>query len=380
MKQVLVTGARGFVGRNLCAVLRRRDDLALIELDVDDPPSAFEAVLEHVDIVYHLAGVNRSENPEEFQTGNAGLVGMLCRFLRQLGRTPKIVLSSSIQAALDNPYGRSKLRAEAILRQFSAETQAACTVFRLKNLFGKWCRPDYNSVTATFCHHIANDLPIEISNRSNEIELTHIDHVIAAFVDELNDTSSGFSFADPLPSTRISLGQLADKLSYFKKTRESLLLPEIESDFERALYGTYLSYLNENDFAYSLNIHSDHRGSLAEFIKSPCMGQIFVSRTKPGVTRGNHFHHTKAEKFLVLQGTAVIRFRHIESDRVLEYKVRGEEYTVLDIPPGYTHAIENIGTDDIVTLFWSSEMFNPEKPDTCFDKVAAELTEGISGK
>ncbi len=369
MKQVLVTGARGFVGRNLCAVLQRRKDLSLAKLDIDDSASALADALGQADCIYHLAGVNRPKAPEAFETGNAGLVDQLCQRLRELGRAPKIVLASSIQACLDNPYGLSKRHAEEILKAFSAETGAPCVAYRLKNLFGKWCRPDYNSVTATFCHNIANDKPIEISDRAGQIDLTHIDDVVAAFVAELDSAQPGFRFADPLASTKITLGQLADKLNSYKKMRDTLFLPDFESDFERALYGTYLSYLNENRFDYSLAIKSDQRGSLAEFLKSPAMGQIFVSRTRPGVTRGDHYHHTKAEKFLVLQGTAAIRFRHIENERVLAYTVDGEQYRVMDIPPGYTHSIENIGEDELVTLFWASEVFDPDHPDTCFDPV-----------
>ena len=367
--KVLVTGSRGFVGRNLCTVLRKREDIELVEIDIDDPPEKFDVALSTTDCIFHLAGVNRPKNPEEFETGNAGLVEDICGKLQGLGRRPTIVLTSSIQADLDNPYGQSKRHGESILEGFAAETGAACVIYRLKNLFGKWCRPNYNSVTATFCHNIANDLPIQISNRENVIELTHIDDVVAAFITQLENNESGFRFADPLPSTAISLGELADKITFFKNSRENLFLPDVQNQFEHRLYSTYLSYLAEDSFEYGLDIKADQRGSLAEFIKSPSMGQIFVSRTNPGVTRGDHYHHTKTEKFLVLNGTAMIRFRHIESDKVIEYKVRGEDYRVLDIPPGYTHSIENIGEDELVTLFWASELFDPDRPDTYWEKV-----------
>ncbi|MCK4527118.1 NAD-dependent epimerase/dehydratase family protein [candidate division WOR-3 bacterium] len=369
MKKVLVTGSKGFVGRNLCAVLRRREDVELYEYDIDNKPAELDAALQQVDCIIHLAGVNRPEDPKEFETGNAGSLKEICLKLQEVGKAPKIVLSSSIQAELDNPYGVSKRLAEEELQRFSADTGAECVVYRFKNLFGKWCRPDYNSVTATFCHNIANDLPIQISDPANEIELTHIDDVVEAFTDELSSTSPGFRFAQPLPSKRISLGGLAEKIRSFREMRTKLNLPDFRDAFERALYGTYLSYLDTRDFEYGLDIKADQRGSLAEFLKSPSMGQIFVSRTKPGITRGDHYHHTKTEKFLVLQGTAIIRFRHIDSDQVLEYKVRGEDYRVLDIPPGYTHSIENVGEDELVTLFWASEIFDPEKADTYFEEV-----------
>lgn len=369
MKTVLVTGARGFIGRNLCAVLRRDDTIKLIELDIDDSPDIFKNALNQAEFVFHLAGVNRPKDLADFEKGNTGLVKQLCNRLRELGRTPKIVLSSSIQAELDNPYGTSKRHGEEFLKVFAEKTGAACVVYRLKNLFGKWCAPNYNSVTATFCYNIANGLPIRISDPENEIDLTHIDDVVAAFAAELDSTEPGYKLADPLASTMISLGQLAEKLSFYRNMRDSLRLPDFSSPFERALYGTYLSYLDKDRFDYRLHIKSDQRGSLAEFIKSPAMGQIFVSRTRPGIIRGDHFHHTKTEKFLVLQGRAVIRFRHMENEQVIEYTVDGKEYRVLDIPPGYTHSIENIGDEELVTLFWSNEMFDPDHPDTCFDPV-----------
>ena len=369
VKKVLITGSKGFVGKNFCAVLRGRDDIELYEFDIDNNPAELDTALQQVDCIIHLAGVNRPENPDEFETGNAGSLKEICSRLQEVGRAPKIILSSSIQAELDNPYGISKRRAEEALQRFAENTGAECVVYRFKNLFGKWCRPNYNSVTATFCHNIANDLPIQISDPSNEIELTHIDDVVEAFTAELSSSSSGFRFAQPLVSTSITLGELAEKIHFFKKMRTSLHLPVLDNAFDRALYGTYLSYLDTRDFEYGLEKRSDQRGSLAEFLKSSSMGQIFVSRTKPGITRGDHYHHTKTEKFLVLQGTAVIRFRHIEDDQILEYKVQGEDYRVLDIPPGYTHSIENVGEDELVTLFWASEIFDPEKPDTYFEAV-----------
>ena len=369
MKKVLVTGSNGFVGRNLCAVLRCREDVALYEYDLDKKPAELDVALQQVDFIIHLAGVNRPEDPGEFETGNAGSLKEICSKLQEVGRAPKIVLSSSIQAELDNPYGASKRRAEEVLEGFAENAGAECVVYRFKNLFGKWCRPNYNSVTATFCHNIANDLPIQISDPSNEIELSHIDDVVGAFTAELESVSPGFRFAEPLAATRITLGELAAKIRSFSDMRTSLALPDFSNDFERALYGTYLTYLNEKEFEYGLDMKTDQRGSLAEFLKSPFMGQIFVSRTKPGVTRGNHYHHTKTEKFLVLEGEAVIRFRHIEGDEILEYPVSGENYQVVDIPPGHTHSIENVGKGELVTLFWASAVFDPEKPDTYYCEV-----------
>ena len=377
MKRVLVTGSKGFVGRNICAVLRRREDVELYEYDVNNKPEDLGSALGKIDCIIHLAGVNRPEDPGEFESGNAGSLKEICSKLQKVGRAPKIILSSSIQAELDNPYGASKRHAEEILQRFSENSGAECVVYRFRNLFGKWCRPNYNSVTATFCHNIANGLPVHISDPAYEIELTHIDDVVEAITAELSLSSSNFRFAPSLPSKRISLGELADKIKSFRKIRTSLNLPDFRDRFERTLYGAYISYLNNREFEYGLDIKTDKRGSLAEFLKSPSMGQIFVSRTKPGVIRGDHYHHTKTEKFLVIEGEAVIRFRHIQLEsqgsgvgEVIEYRVRGEDYQVVDIPPGYTHSIENVGTGVLVTLFWASEMFDPDRSDTYFAKVS----------
>ena len=369
MKRVLVTGSKGFVGRNLCAVLRQHEDVEFFEYDVANKPEDLDRALEKVDCIIHLAGVNRPKTTDEFETGNTGSIDEICAKLKVMGRSPKIVLSSSIQAELDNPYGVSKRRAEKVLEKFAETTGAECVVYRFKNLFGKWCRPNYNSVTATFCHNIAKGLPIQISDPTYEIGLTYIDAVVNAFVGELEPGAPEFRFAEPLASTRVTLGDLAAKIKSFRDMRTSLVLPDFSNDFERALYGTYLTYLDTKSFEYSLDKKTDQRGSLAEFIKSPGMGQIFVSRTKPGVTRGHHYHHTKTEKFLVLEGEAIIRFRHIDGDEILEYPVNGDKYQVVDIPPGYTHSIENVGDGVLVTLFWASEMFDPDKPDTYFKKV-----------
>lgn len=370
---VLVTGSKGFVGRNLCSVLRTMESIQLVEFDCDNTSAELEPMLGEAEVVFHLAGVNRPKNDEEFRSGNTGLTEELCAILQRLERTPKIILASSIQAELDNPYGSSKLQAEQVLRGFAEITSARAVVYRFKNLFGKWCRPNYNSVTATFCHNIAHGLPVTISDPGRSLELTYIDDVVAALVGEIpaeeGVKESGFAFGADLSAYSITLGELAGLITSFRESRQTLVLPGFDSLFVKALYATYLSYLEGDDFAYPLQIRSDERGSLAEMLKSNAFGQIFVSRTKPGITRGNHYHHTKTEKFMVVEGDAVIRFRQIDGVEVIEHRVSGKEFRVVDIPPGYTHHISNIGENELVTLFWASEIFNPEKPDTYFLQV-----------
>ena len=367
---VLVTGARGFIGRNLTPHLRAREGCAVTLFEVDDSRDSLRAGLEAADIVYHLAGVNRPPITEEFEIGNAGLTRDICEILRELGREPVIVMSSSVQAALENPYGVSKRHAEDALREFAALSGAQVCIYRLKNVFGKWCRPNYNSVVATFCHNVANDLPIQISDPNRELELVYVDDVVRAFLAEL-PVHNGSNAHSDIPSFNLTVGDLAGRIQSFQDMRTNLLTPDFAVRFNQQLYATYLSYVPDEARRQRLEIKSDQRGGLAEFIKSRHFGQIFISRTKPGVTRGNHYHHTKAEKFFVVEGEGIIRMRHIESPEVAEYRVRGEAFQVIDIPPGYTHSIENIGSRDMVTLFWASEIFDPDRPDTYYLPVVA---------
>jgi UDP-2-acetamido-2,6-beta-L-arabino-hexul-4-ose reductase len=372
--KVLITGADGFFGKNLAVGLARVDGLDVLKYDLASTEDELDNALSISDVIFHLAGVNRPKDPADFQKVNSGLTGEICDKLIKTGRAPKIVLASSIQAELDNPYGASKLAAERAIKVYAEKTGAAGVIYRLKNLFGKWCRPNYNSVTATFCYNIAHGLPIQISDPTNEVDLTYIDDVVDAFVRELKAGSDekGFRMAEPLLSYKVTLKELSEQISFFQKHRQTYHLPDFSSPFVRALYATYLTYLEPQEFTYSLDIKSDNRGSLAEFIKTPYMGQIFVSRTKPGVTRGNHYHSTKTEKFFVVEGQAVIRLRNIRDDSLIEFEVKGSDYKPVDIPPGYTHSIENIGESELITLFWSSEVFNPEKPDTTFLPVRSE--------
>ena len=373
MTRILITGGRGFLGRNLAVHLLERKDCETTIFAHGDSAEHLRNSLLEADVIFHLAGVNRRHNPIDFETGNAGLSEHVCQILREGRHSPKIVFSSSIQAELDNPYGVSKAKAEDALRQFASETGACVRIYRLKNLFGKWCRANYNSVTATFCHNIANDLPITVSDPAREVELSYVDDVVAAFLTEIDGRKSEAETGAEIPVYSIQLGDLAGRIQAFHEMRSTLVLPDFADWFNRALYATYLSYVPPAARRHNLEIKSDARGSLAEFIKGKHFGQIFVSRTKPGVTRGNHYHHTKTEKFFVVQGDGLIRMRAVEGGLIEEYPVTGNAYQVIDIPPGFTHSITNVGTGEMVTLFWSSEIFDPNRPDTYYLPVDSEV-------
>ncbi|MGA2531669.1 MAG: NAD-dependent epimerase/dehydratase family protein [Candidatus Aminicenantales bacterium] len=363
---VLVTGAKGFIGRNLVVALHRRGGIDVQEYDLDSAPESLEKGVASAEVIFHLAGVNRPQKTEEFVQGNVDSTKHLCEVLRRLGRKPTLIYSSSTQAVLDNPYGQSKRKAEDIILTFGAGTAAKVAVFRLPGVFGKWCRPNYNSVVATFCHNVAHGLPLEIKDPAKELDLVHIDGVVAAFLGILNAQgrvgTDGYYLVEPV--FKITLNRLAQMIQGFHASRKSLIVPDFSDHFARCLYSTYISYLPTAQFSYPLEQREDARGSLAEVLKSPNFGQIFVSRTRPGVMRGNHYHDTKVEKFAVLEGDAVIRFRHILGEDIIEYPVSGREFRVVDIPPGYTHSIENIGQSDLIVLFWAYEELNPADSDT----------------
>jgi UDP-2-acetamido-2,6-beta-L-arabino-hexul-4-ose reductase len=368
--RILITGASGFIGKNLVARLKYETEHDVLGIDRENTEQELAQGLADADFVFHLAGVNRPESEEAYYTGNVDFTAQVCAQLAALDRPVSILFSSSTQAILDNPYGDSKRQAEEVIAAYAQQSGARALIYRLTNVFGKWCRPNYNSVVATFCHNIVRDIPIAISDPAHELELVHVDDVVRAFLGELERIEpGGVYYREATPTHAVSLGELAALIRSFRQSRRTLRVPDLDNDFTYKLYGTYLSYLETDDFAYDLEQRCDPRGCLAEFVKSEPFGQIFVSRTEPGVTRGNHWHHLKTEKFLVLEGQAIIRFRHIQKDHVIEYPVRGEDFRVLDIPPGYTHSIENVGTGELITLFWASEIFDPERPDTIGQEV-----------
>ena len=371
MRKVLVTGSAGFIGSHLVNMLTRNSEVVVFQYDINNSKKDLYDALNEVNIIYHLAGVNRSPDVSLFSAVNTGLTQEICDYLQKSARSPKIVFSSSIQADYDNPYGLSKKEAEEVLKKHHEVTGTDIAVFRLPNAFGKWSRPNYNTVIATFCHNIVRDIPIKISDESNKLQLVYIDDIVNAFLEELDEgrSQNEYRFAEISPVYTITLGELADLISSFRKYRETLLLPNLDDQLTSYLYTTYLSFLQKDDFAYQLPMKEDQRGVLAEFLKSPYIGQIFVSWTKPGITRGDHYHHSKVEKFLVLYGKGIIRFRQIHGDEILSYPVDGKEFKVVDIPPGYTHSIENVGDTDMVVLFWAGEIFDPDNPDTIFLEV-----------
>lgn len=371
MRTVLITGADGFLGKNLVASLEQNKDMKILTYNRNNTIEELEQFIKKADFIFHLAGVNRPQDLSEYDSGNRGFTEHLLNLMDKQNRKIPVLFSSSIQATLDNPYGVSKLAAEQALLNWSNKNGIAVYIYRLPNVFGKWCRPNYNSVVATFCYNIARGLPININDPSKELTLVYIDDVISEFINALNGNphmdEDGYCI---VPRTfKITLRELADKLFEFAQSRKSLIMPDLEDDFTRFLYATYVSYLPEDDFGYELEMKTDNRGWLAEFIKSRHLGQIFISKTKPGITRGNHWHHTKVEKFLVIQGEALIKFRQIHGDKVIEYRVSGDNLKVLDIPAGYTHSITNIGNTDLITLFWADEIFKPERPDTYYMEV-----------
>lgn len=368
--KILVTGSKGFIGKNLIAELKNQKYNDILEFDRDTDSSLLDIYTKECDFVFHLAGVNRPQNQEEFMEGNFGFTSDLLDSLRKNSNKATVMISSSIQAAIDNPYGQSKKAGEDLLFSYSEETGTKVLVYRFPNVFGKWCKPNYNSAVATFCNNIANDLPIQVNNPRVVMNLVYIDDVIEELIKTLNGKENrGGDFCEVPVTHTVTLGEIVDLIRSFKESRNTLNVPNMSNAFEKKLYSTYLSYLPTDQFSYPLKMNVDNRGSFTEIIRTIDRGQFAVNIAKPGITKGNHWHHTKNEKFLVLSGKGLIRFRKIDTEEIIEYYVSGDKMEVVDIPTGYTHNIINVGDIDLVTFMWANEAFNPEKPDTYFLEV-----------
>jgi UDP-2-acetamido-2,6-beta-L-arabino-hexul-4-ose reductase len=368
--KILVTGAKGFVGRNLVLELKNRGYSNIFEYDLDSEIAYLDVYAKECEFVFHLAGVNRPQNESEFMEGNFGFSSILLTKLKENNNKSPILVTSSIQAELDNPYGKSKKAGEDLILKYGNDNDVKTLVYRLANVFGKWCRPNYNSAVATFCHNIANNLDIKVNDPSVLMNLVYIDDVVNEFIGALSENEhkeGAFCFIPTIH--KVKLGEIVDLLYSFKDSRNSLLIPNMGNEFIKKLYATYLSYLPKNEFSYPLKMNIDIRGSFTEFLKTKEQGQVSVNISKPHITKGNHWHHTKNEKFLVVSGKGVIRFRKPNEDEIIEYFVSGEKLQVVDIPTGYTHNIENLGDCDMVTIMWVNEIFDRDKPDTYFLEV-----------
>ncbi len=372
--KVLVTGANGFIGKNL-SIWLKRSDIDVLAIDIDNLSKLDEYALQ-ADFIVHLAGINRPMDVKEFYDGNLNSIVKLVDILKNNKKKTPILLSSSTQAEYDNDYGKSKKMGEDFLFDYQNKTGNPVYIYRFQNVFGKWCRPNYNSVVATFCYNISNGLDISVNDPDIVKEFVYIDDICKTILDLIKseDYKGSNKILTIKPSYLLSIGELANIIKSFKESRDNLIVPNMDNGVVSKLYATYLSYLPTNQFIYDLNMHVDNRGSFTEFIKTLNSGQVSVNVGKPGVVKGNHFHHTKNEKFLVVKGTCSIKFRKIGSEDVIEYIVSGDKLQVVDIPTGYTHSITNIGQDDSITIMWASESFDPNNPDTYFEEVV------ISGK
>ncbi|MFF5993397.1 capsular polysaccharide biosynthesis protein CapF [Lysinibacillus sp. KU-BSD001] len=363
--KILVTGAKGFIGKNLIAALQNRGFHDILEFTKDSDPLLLEEYAKQCDFVFHLAGVNRPHYEHEFIEGNYEFTVRLLALLKKYCNQAPVLTTSSIQAERDNPYGKSKKAMEDALWLHEKETGAKVYIYRLPNVFGKWSKPNYNSVVATYCYNIARNLNIDIHNPDTELTLCYIDDILEEFLHALNGTPTISPPYCVVPTTyQITLSTLANAIKSFKSNRDNLNIANMDDALTKKLYSTYLSFLPEDQFAYDLKMHVDDRGSFTEFIRTPDRGQVSINISKPGITKGNHWHHTKNEKFLVVSGEGLIRFRKLDSDEIIEYHVSGEKLQVVDIPIGYTHAIVNIGDTDLVTVMWVNECFDPKNPDT----------------
>jgi UDP-2-acetamido-2,6-beta-L-arabino-hexul-4-ose reductase len=371
--RILVTGANGFIGKNLVVRLKELANITVSTFVRGDDAVLLPELVSQVDAVVHLAGENRPADEAAFAQVNAGLTAALCDAIWQVfqsrGRHIPLVLASSSQAERDNPYGRSKLAAEEAVQALENKTGNPCVIFRLPGVFGKWCKPNYNSVVATFCHNIARDLPIQINDPTASLRLVYVDDVVTAFLAALKNSEPGCVNAQVSPEYTVTLRELVNQISAFGDCRSTLMTERVGTGFVRALYATYVSYLPNDNFSYQVLQHADSRGVFVEMLKTHDSGQFSYFTAHPGITRGEHYHHTKTEKFLVIKGKALFRFRHLLTNELVELRTSGGTPQVVDTIPGWTHDITNVGDDEMVVMLWANENFDRENPDTVASQV-----------
>ena len=369
--KVLITGSDGFLGKNLRQHLLERNDLEVVSFTRANATSDLPHLVRGVKFVYHLAGINRPQDPQDFATGNATFTQILIAAVEDemsiSGTRIPIIFASSIQAILGNPYGVSKLAAELSLQDFSQRTGAFAYIYRLPNIFGKWSRPNYNSVVATFCHNIVRGIPIHVNDPSAHITLVYVDDVIESFIklmDGLNPVLDTLGFATITQQYTTTVGEIADLLESFVANRETLAIDHVGTGFLRALYSTYVSFLPVQSFSYPAPMHGDARGVFVEMLKTPDCGQFSFFTAHPGITRGGHYHHTKTEKFLVIKGKARFKFRHVQTGETHQLDTSGDKAEIVETVPGWTHDITNIGSDEMMVMLWANEVFDRQRPDT----------------
>ena len=368
--KILVTGSNGFIGKNLLERLSRVDDVTVSTYTRKDTEESLEEKVLEADFIFHLAGINRPEDPQEFYEGNRDLTQRIVAAAKKSVKSIPILMTSSTQVERDNDYGKSKREGELLLESYAKETDAIVYIYRLPNVFGKWSRPNYNTVIATWCHNVTRDISLQVNDESAELTLVYIDDVVNQFVRHLDENGQeGVVFGQVSPVYKKTLGEIRDLLLAFKESRTELTVPRVGRGFERALYATYLSFLPTDKFSYELKGYKDDRGTFYEFVKTLDSGQFSISTTVPGITRGNHYHNTKNEKFLVIKGEASIKHRQIYGDEIIEYKVSDKKMEVVEMIPGYTHDITNTGDTEMVLLLWANEAFDRDNPDTYFLKV-----------
>ena len=368
-KNILITGSEGFIAQNLILKISELNNHSINFFKRGDSNEMLAKLVKKADVIFHLAGENRPKNSDDFNINNTKLTETIAALLNNSENEKTLIFSSSIQATLDNDYGISKKKAEDALIDASKKDNIFIKIFRLPGIFGKWSKPNYNSVISTFCFNIANNLPIEINNPDKILEINYIDDVIDAFISSIYNTSESLSFEDILPRYSISVQDLADQIKLFNNCRSSLLIEDVGCGLTRKLYATYVSYLPTSSFKYSIENHQDDRGSFVEMLKTKSSGQFSFFTAKPGITRGEHYHHTKTEKFLVIVGKAKFKFRHVITNEYFEILTSGESPEVVETIPGWTHDITNIGEGDMVVMLWANEIFDPKKPDTIYKKV-----------